>query len=158
MTKPRIALISTAVVAILLAGLAFEVVATRPVRGAVRTCAELFTIANQLELADPTRPEQARSLLAKANALCSARYRRLHPRWSWPSRRGESSAFPRNISKNFKAWREGPNVWICTRDRFGPVYQFVLEDGRWRFDGLAAELGPRGEIVRMQELANPVVE
>ncbi len=156
MTKTRTALISAAIVAILLAGLVFEVVATQPVRGAMRTCAELFTIANQLELAERTRPEQLRAMLAAASALCSARYRRSHPLVM--AAEGGIVGIPRNISKNFRAWREGPNVWICTRDRFGAVYQFVFEDGRWRFDGLVADLGPRGEIVRTRDLTNAVAE
>ena len=49
---------------------------------------------------------------------------------------------PRNLNKNFKAWREGPNVLICTSNRIGPVYQFVYEDGRWHFDGLVGILNP----------------
>ncbi len=66
---------------------------------------------------------------------------------------------PRNVSMNFQAWREGPNVWICTRNRIGPVYQFVFEEGRWRFDGPIAILRQWGEIVRTSELpdgASPV--
>src|SRR5262245_21566427 len=101
MTKLRIAFISTAVVAILLAGLAFELVATQPVRGAMRTCSELFTLANQLERALPARPEQARELLAKASALCSARYRQLHPLVA--AAEGGLVGIPRNLHPNFKA-------------------------------------------------------
>jgi hypothetical protein len=64
---------------------------------------------------------------------------------------------PRNINKNFKAWREGPHVWICPTNRVGPVYQFVFENGGWRFDGPIAILRPWGEIVRTSDLpdANP---
>ena len=47
---------------------------------------------------------------------------------------------PRNLHKNFKAWNEGPNVLICTSNRIGPIYQFVYEDGCWRFDGLVGIL------------------
>jgi len=156
MTKTRMALISAAIVAILFAGLAFEVVTTQPVRGAMRTCSELFTIANRLEMANPARPGEAKGLLEAASALCSARYRRSHPLIA--ATEGGLVGIPRNINKNFKAWREGPNVWICTTNRIGPVYQFVFEDGRWRFDGLVAILRPWGEIVRSSELADSVVE
>ncbi|MFI5459364.1 MAG: hypothetical protein ACHRXM_28395 [Isosphaerales bacterium] len=156
MTKTRIALISAAIVAILFAGLAFEVVTTQPVRGAMRTCSELFTIANRLEMANPARPEETKTLLEAASALCSARYRRSNPLIA--AAEGGLVGIPRNINKNFKAWREGPNVWICTTNRIGPVYQFVFEDGRWRFDGLVAILRPWGEIVRSSELADPDVE
>ena len=152
MSKPRTALICSAVVALLLAGLAFEVVTTQPVRGAMRTCAELFAIANQLELADRAGPEARRRLLEAAGERCSTRYRRTHPLVAAPH--GGLVGIPRFINKNFKAWREGPNVWVCPRDRFGPVYQFVLEDGRWRFDGPIGELRPWGEIVRSSELAD----
>ena len=65
---------------------------------------------------------------------------------------------PRNINKNFQAWREGSNVWICPTNRIGPVYQFVFETGRWRFDGPVAILRARGEIVRTTELPDAVVE
>jgi hypothetical protein len=155
MTNTRIALISAAIVALLLAGLAWEVLATQPVRDAVHACAELFTIANELEFADPARPEQAKALLEQATALCSARYRQSHPLVI--AAQGGLVGIPRNINKNFKAWREGPNVWICTTNRIGPVYQFVFEDGRWRFDGLVAVLRPWGEIVRTNELVDPAV-
>jgi len=156
MTKTRIALVAAAIVALLLAGLVFEVVATQPVRGAMRTCAELFTIANRLERADPARPEEAKAMLDAANALCSDRFRRSHPLVVAPE--GGLVDVPRNINKNFKAWRHGPDVWICPRDRFGPVYQFVFEDGRWRFDGLVAYLEPMGGIVRTSGLADPVAK
>jgi hypothetical protein len=152
MSKPRIALIAGAVVTVLLAGLVFEVVSTRPVRGAMRTCTELFAIANQLELAESGRAGERARLLEAAGERCSARYRRAHPLAAAPH--GGLMGIPRFINKNFKAWREGPNVWVCPRDRFGLVYQFVFEDGRWRFDGPVGELRPWGEIVRNSEPAD----
>jgi hypothetical protein len=154
MTKSRIILISVAVVSLLLAGLAFEVVTTQPVRGAMRSCSELFTIANQLEHADPARPEVREKLLAAASERCSARYRRLHPLVAAPE--GGLVGIPRFINKNFKAWREGQNVWICPRNRFGSVYQFVFEEGRWRFDGLVGELSQWGKVVRRPDSVEPV--
>jgi hypothetical protein len=125
------------------AGLAFEVATTRPVRGAMRTCSAIFTIANRPDLTDTERLEAARS-------LCSTRYLQTHPLAL--AAEGGLSGFPRNINKNFKAWREGPNVWICPTNRVGPVYQFVFENGDWRFDGPVAILRPWGEIVRTSEL------
>jgi len=62
------------------------------------------------------------------------------------------------VDKNFRTWREGPNVWICVTSRSSsvrPVYQFVFENGGWRFDGPVAIL-KQGEIVRTSEL--PVEE
>ena len=44
---------------------------------------------------------------------------------------------------------------ICTSNRIGPVYQFVYEDGRWRFDGLIGILDAQGELVRTSELSSP---
>jgi hypothetical protein len=137
------------IVLLVAAGLAFEVVTTQPIRGAMRTCSAIFTIANRPDMTDSERLDAARS-------LCSTRYLQTHPLAL--AAEGGIRGFPRNINKNFKAWREGPNVWICTTNRIGPVYQFVFEDGHWRFDGLVAILRPWGEIVRTQDIANPVVE
>ena len=141
MSQTRSVAIAIAVGVLLIGGMAFEVITTQPVRGAMRALSELFTIGNRPDLTDTER-------LTAARSLCTARYLLAHP--LAVAAEGGLVGFPRNINKNFKAWREGPNVWICPRDRFGLVYQFVFEDGRWRFDGLVADLGPRGEIVRTQ--------
>ena len=87
---------------------------------------ELFTIANRPDLTDAER-------LTRAQSLCTARYLQAHP--LAVAAEGGLVGVPRNINKNFKAWREGPNVWICPTNRIGPVYQFVFENGNWRFDG-----------------------
>jgi hypothetical protein len=108
----------------------------------MRTLSELFTIANQPDLSDDDR-------LSAARSLCSARYVQAHP--LAVALEGGIIGIPRNINKNFKAWREGPNIWVCPRDRTGPVYQLVFENGGWRFDGLVAYLKPWGEIVRSSE-------
>jgi hypothetical protein len=143
MTRTRISLIATAIAALVAAVLAFEVITTAPVRGAMRTCSELFTLANRPGLSDSERVEAARK-------LCSAHYLETHPLVVAP---GEGLVgIPRNINKNFKAWREGPNIWICPTNRVGPIYQFVYEGGRWRFDGPAGTLRPWGEVVRTSEL------
>ena len=143
MNRTRIFLIIALITLLAAAGVAFEVIATQPVRGAMRTCSALFTIANRPDLTDAERLDAARS-------LCSNRYLQSHP--MAVAAEGGLSGFPRNINKNFKAWREGPNVWICTTNRIGPVYQFVFENGDWRFDGPVAILRPWGEIVRTSEL------
>jgi hypothetical protein len=147
MSKSRIAFIAAAIAGILTAALALEVITTQPVRGAMRTCSELFTLANRPGLTDSERIEAAR-------ALCSARYLQNHPLVVAP---GEGLVgIPRNINKNFQAWREGSNVWICPTNRVGPIYQFVHEGGRWRFDGPAGILRPWGEIVKTSELTEPL--
>jgi hypothetical protein len=134
---------------VLLAGLAFEVITTQPVRGAMRTCSELFTIANRPDFNSSQRLDAAR-------ALCSHRYLKAHP--LAVSAEGGIVGVPRNINMHFKAWRDGPNVWVCPRDRVGPVYQFVYEAGRWRFDGPIALIQSSGVMIRTSELAEPGVE
>jgi hypothetical protein len=93
-----------------LSGVAYEVVSTQPVRGAMRTCSELFTIANRPGLSDQAR-------LVAARALCSSRYLQSHP--LTVAAEGGLVGIPRNINMHFTAWNEGPNVWVCTRDRRG---------------------------------------
>ena len=149
MSKVRIALMVVAIAVVLLGGLAFEIVTTQPVRGAIRTCSELFTIANRPDLADSERLDAARP-------LCSKRYLKEHPLEVAPE--GGIVNLPRNLNKNFKAWREGQNVLICTSNRIGAVYQFVYEDGRWRFDGLVGILRSSGELVRASDLPVQPVE
>jgi hypothetical protein len=149
MAGRRVVFLIAASVLMLLGGLAFEVISTQPVRGAVRTCSELFTIANRTDLADSER-------LSAARALCSTRYLRHHPLAL--AAEGGIINIPRNINMHFKAWRDGPNIWICTTDRIGPVYQFVFESGRWRFDGLVAYMGRYGEISRTSELPQSLPE
>ena len=101
------------------------------------------------------RPER----LALARALCSSGYLSRRPLSLGPE--GGIVGLPRAIDKNFEAWREGPNVWICPTKRTNtlrPVYQFIREDGAWRFDGPVAILRPWGEVVRtteMPELESP---
>jgi hypothetical protein len=139
----------TLIVLALVAGLAFEIVATQPVRGALRTCSELFTIANRPDLVDSER-------LAAARSLCTQRYLKEHPLAVSPE--GGLVNIPRNLNKNFKAWREGPNVLICTSNRIGPIYQFTYEGDRWRFDGLIGILRSWGEVVRTSDLPDQPIE
>ena len=131
------------VILLLLGWLAYEIVASQPIRGAMYTCSELFTAANRPDL----RPGER---LATARALCSRRYLSTHKLEVAQDGQG-LVGIPRNLSKNFQAWREGANVWICPTNRVGPVYQFVLEGGTWRFDGPVGILRPMGQIVPMDE-------
>ena len=146
MTRIRSLMIAVAVVLILLGGLAYEILSTRPVRGAVRTCSELFTVANRPGL----RPEER---IAAARALCTRRYLATHKLDVAGDGQGLVGV-PRNLHKNFKAWREGPNVLICPSgpSTSRPVYQFVFEDGSWRFDGPIGVLIPGGRIIPMADL------
>ena len=149
MSRTRFIAIVIAVSVLLIGGVVFEVVTTQPVRGAMRALSELFTIANRPDLSDTERLDAARS-------LCTARYLAAHP--LAVAVEGGLIGFPRNINKNFKAWREGPNVWICPTNRIGPVYQFVYEDGIWRFDGPVGILRAWGDFVRTSELPDSGVE
>lgn len=149
MSRTRLLAIGTAIGALVIAGVAYEVVTTQPVRGAMRTLSELFTIANRPDLSDADR-------LAKARSLCTPRYLEAHP--VVLAAEGGIIGLPRNINKNFKAWRDGPNVWICPTNRIGPVYQFVRDNNVWLFDGPVAILRPWGEIVRTSELPDAATE
>lgn len=142
--EPRSLLIGGAIVLVLLGGLAYEIISTAPVRGAVRTCSELFTIANRPDLGSDQRIDAAR-------ALCSERYLATH-RLDIADDGQALVGFPRNLNKNFKAWRHGPNVWVCPTNRVGPVYQFVFERAAWRFDGPIGILRPWGQIVPMADV------
>jgi hypothetical protein len=146
-TRIRGILIGVAIAVVLAAGLAYEIVATRPVRESTRAFSELIAIGNRPAR---TEPERLQSLEA-AGDLCSSRYLATKPLELGPE--GGIVGLPRTMQSNFVAWREGQNVWICPRKRLGPVYQFVLEDGRWRFDGLVAMfVPPRGELVRVDDM------
>jgi hypothetical protein len=144
MKHARAFIIAGAIVLILLGGLAYEIISTAPVRGAVRTYSELLTIANRPGL----KPE---GRLAAARALCTGRYLATHKLDVAESGEG-LVGIPRNLNKNFKGWREGPNVWLCPTNRVGPIYQFVYEDETWRFDGPVGILRPWGEIVPMKDV------
>jgi hypothetical protein len=133
---------------LLLAGaaVAFEIISTRPVREAMRTYMRLEAVGNRIDFSEADR-------LAAARRLCSSRYLSTSSLSLCPE--GGIVGLPRTISRNFQAWREGPNVWICPRDRTGAVYQFVLENGNWLFDGLVAIIPPKGGIVHATEFSYP---
>ena len=143
MTRIRWFLIVGALTLLVIGGLAFEIIATQPVRGAIRTFSALFTVANRPGMSEAERLQAAR-------ALCSARYLQTHT--LAVAAEGGLVGIPRNLNKNFKAWHQGPNVWICPTNRIGPVYQFVFEDGAWRFDGPVGILRAWGEMVPMSDL------
>jgi hypothetical protein len=136
-SRLRRSLVGGAVVVILGIALAAEIVATRPVRLAMANYTALIAAANRQDI-DAVR------------RLCTARYLRTHtPR---PTDEGGVIGLPRNVHKNFQAWRHGPSVWLCPTNRVGPLYQFVFEDGSWRFDGPIGILRPRGEVVPLADL------
>jgi hypothetical protein len=142
--------LAVAVVALLGAGLAYEAVATAPLRGALRVFTALVALGNR-----PDIPESERLNLARS--LCSSRYLAAKPLSLSPE--GGIKGFPRAIDKNYRAWREAENVWICPTKRnsmIRPVYQFIYEQGDWRFDGLVAILRLGGEVVRTSN--NPDLE
>jgi hypothetical protein len=142
--RRRSLIIGIAIAMLLLGGLAYEIIATAPVRGAVRTCSELFTIANRPGMRSEERIDAAR-------ALCTRRYLATHTLDVADDGQGLVGV-PRNLNKNFRAWREGPHVWVCPTNRVGPVYQFVREDGAWRFDGPIGILRPWGQIIPLADV------
>jgi hypothetical protein len=123
--------------------LIYEVISTESVRAAVRAYGELMALGNRIDFSEAER-------LAAARTLCSRRFIASGRLTAGPE--GGIAGLPRTINKNFQAWREGPNVWICPTNRIGPLYQFVHEDGHWRFDGLVGILRPGGEVVKATEL------
>ena len=103
----------------------------RMTRGAVACFTGLVASANAQDL------DLARS-------LCSAGYLASHRIEG--ARGGGLVGLPRNIHRNFRAWPEGEDVWLCPTDRVGPVYRLVREGGAWKFDGLVGLLGPGGRV------------
>jgi hypothetical protein len=126
-------------VVVLAAALGAEIVLTRPVRRAVTAYTALLNAANHQDLNAIRR-------------LCSARYLATHP--VRPAPEGGVVGLPRNIHKNFRAWRHEQAVWLCPTNRVGPLYQFVLEAGAWRFDGPVGILRGRGEVVLYSDLTD----
>jgi hypothetical protein len=135
-----------AAVAAGLGGLVAEVIVTRPIRDALNVYMSLVTVANRPDYTEDQR-------LSAARELCSAAYLESHV--LKPAPEGGLVGIPRNVNKNFKAWREGPNIWICPTNRVGPIYQFVPEQGRWKFDGPVGLLRSWGEVIRMNDLPEP---
>src|SRR3954462_2325104 len=75
---------------LLAAALTAEVLATRPVRQSLTAYTALLDAANRQDLDALSR-------------LCTGRYLRAHP--PRPAREGGVVGLPRNIHKNFQAWR-----------------------------------------------------
>ncbi len=123
----------------------YEIVSTRPVRDAVHTCTQLLSLANRTDL-------EADERLQRARPLCTTHYLQTHPLAA--AREGGFVGLPRNMHKNFKAWRQGDGVWISPLDRVGPVYQFLREDGRWRFDGPVGIIDRDGQFVPSEILVD----
>lgn len=119
--------------------LGVEIALTRPVRDAVRTYTELIAAANRRDL-------------AAARALCTERYLASHRLRL--AEEGGLVGLPRNIHKNFQAWREGAEVRLCPSNRVGPVYRFVEERGRRKFDGVIGQLLPGGQVEPMADEAD----
>lgn len=140
--RVRTALIVSAATAAVVALVAGVAVWTAPVRGSVRAYTELLAAANRQDVEGARR-------------LCTARYARTHTLRPAPD--GGLVNLPRNIHKNFRAWREGPHVWLCP-NREGPVFRFVREGGSWRFDGPVGILRSRGPVLRYEEGDSPGTE
>ena len=141
--------LAVALLVLLGTGIVYEFVTTAAVRGALRAFTSLVALGNRPDLPDSQRLDLARS-------LCSKRYLAEKPLAL--SDEGGLKGFPRAIDKNYLAWREGPNVWVCPTKRTNtirPVYQFINEDKEWRFDGLVAILGPSGQVVRNSDMPDP---
>jgi|GEM_PF-852389 len=126
------------IVAVIMTVLAYFAVSTRETRRAVRTYARLTGAVNAQDL-DTVR------------LLCSRRYLDVHKLSK--AAEGGVVGFPRSIHKNFQAWREGESVWLCPTNRIGPVYQFVEEDGQWKYDGVVGLLRSGGQLLLLSDEA-----
>ena len=128
--------IGAAAVLAAILGLVTMAVTTAPTRGAVRSYSRLLAAANSQDV-------------DAARAVCSSRYNASHI--LKPATDGGIVNLPRNIHKNFKVWKSGPNVWLCPTNRTGPVYQFVYEGEDWRFDGPIGHMMPGNVLVRLED-------
>ncbi len=108
----------------------------RATSGAVSTYSELIVAANRQDL-------------TAIRQLCTKSYLETHPVRA--AKEGGVIGLPRNIDKNFQAWREGDEVFLCPTNRVGPVYRFVSEDRRWKFDGPAGVLRQGGQFFRSDD-------
>ena len=149
MTRARSIAIAAALTALLIAGVIFR-------SGSNAACARGDANAvGAIHDRQSARPVRHRAT-DETQSLCTARYLQAHP--LAVAAEGGLKGVPRNINKNFKAWREGPNVWICPTNRIGPVYQFVFENGIWRFDGPVGILRSWGDFVPISELPDAIPE
>lgn len=114
--------------------LAFEVRHTRETRAVVGTYSALIDAANRQDV-------QA------ARALCTARY--LATQDVQLSPEGGLTGLPRNIHKNFQAWREGSEVWLCPTNRQGVIFRFRQDGDVWKFDGPVGFLRAGGRVERV---------
>jgi hypothetical protein len=136
MTRPRWVLVALVAAALLASPMAREVRSLRMTRGGVATFTNLLASGNAGDL-DAVR------------LLCSRHY--LESRRIALSSEGGLVGLPRLIHKNFQAWVEGDQVWLCPTDRVGPVYRLVLEAEAWKFDGLVGLLGVGGQVEPLVE-------
>jgi len=104
----------------------------RATQGAVATYSQLIVAANRQDL-------------IAIRLLCSDHYLETHA--VRPAKEGGVVGLPRNIDKNFQAWRDGKVVYLCPTNRVGPVYRFLDEAGVWKFDGPAGVLRSGGEFL-----------
>lgn len=104
----------------------------RATHGAVASYVALISAANAGDLEGVRR-------------VCSERY--LASNSIQAAKEGGVVGLPRNMHKNFQAWRRGDHVLLCPTNRVGPVYRFVREGGAWKFDGPAGVLRPGGQLV-----------
>lgn len=124
--------------ALALAGvtLVWLALSTRDTRSAVAAYTRLTAAVNAQKVND-------------VKLLCTDRYTRTHKFIA--AEEGGMVGFPRFIHKNFQAWREGDAIWLCPTNRIGPVYQFLQEDGLWKYDGLVGLLRSGHQILVLPE-------
>lgn len=124
------------VVAAVLIALAFVIVRTSPVRGAVQSYMRLVAASN-------------RGDVETVKALCTERFLQT-------ARLNEDGGrvlgeIPQVISQNFQGWEEDGAVLFSPGARVGPVYRLLREGDRWLFDGTVGVLRGDGTLDRTPE-------
>lgn len=105
-----------------------EAVNTAPVRDAVRVYSQVVGAANRGDLPAVERLCTPRLLSDQAPRLAEE---------------GGIVGLPRAIHKNFRAWRQGSDVWITPNDArsvIRPVYRIERLGDTWKYDGLIGHL------------------
>jgi hypothetical protein len=136
MTRTRWVLVALVAAVLLASPIARTVRSLRMTRGGVASFTNLIASGNAGDL-DAVR------------SLCSRHYLESHR--VALSREGGMIGLPRVIHKNFQAWVEGDQVWLCPTDRVGPVYRLLFEAEAWKFDGLVGLLGVGGRVEPLAE-------
>ena len=123
-----------------LVALAFVIVRTSPVRGAIQSYMRLVAASN-------------RGDVETVRALCTEGYLARTTLNATDGR--ELDGIPQGIHQNFQGWVQDGAVLFCPSDRVGPVYRLVRGGDGWLFDGPVGVLRGDGRVDLVPEAAPP---